>query len=163
MQALKREVATSSQHLQNERIKSKRLTNLIEEKSILCTQYEVDAEKFLNKIEEMKECTMTSSERIKRIENMIEKEEKTHGICITDTDKINSTLYRFEKLFNDQKDIGKGLELSISNATCSCTQLRRHIPQLKKDLHKIKEVVYDTVSLKILSIIFSIQYMFVNF
>lgn len=147
---MKREVATSAQHLQNERTKAKRLTQFIEEKTILCAQYAEDIEKIKYKMEEMRGSTLTSNERIKKIENMIDKEEKLYSICVMDTDKINSTLYRLDKLFLEQKEIGKTLELNINNATCNCTQLRRHIRQLKKDLENIKEVVYDMVRIELL-------------
>lgn len=126
-------------------MKGKRHTQFIEEKTILCAQYLEDIENIKYKMEEMRESTLTSNERIKRIENMIDKEEKFHAICVADTEKINSTLYRLDKLCLEQKEIGKSLELNINNTTCNCTQLRRHIRQMKTDLDKIKEVVYDMV------------------
>lgn len=111
-----------------------------------CAQYQEDMNKINNKMAELEGSTLTSNERIKRIENMIEKEEKYYAVCVTDTEKINSTLYRLENLLLEQKELGKSLELDITNSTSNCTQLRRHIRQLKKDLDKIKEVVYDMVS-----------------
>lgn len=118
---------------------------MIEEKTALCSSYGEEIDKMKQKMREMRESTLTSNERIKKIENMIDKEEKFHSICLSDTEKINSTLYRLDKLLLEQKDIGKMLEHNISNATCNCTQLRRHIRELKRDLDKIKEVVYDMV------------------
>lgn len=147
LQTLKREVATTSRHLQNERIKGKNLLKYIEEKTELCAKTENEVEKIRFKMEEMKASTLTSNDRIKRIENMIEKEEKYFAICVTDTEKINSTLYRLDKLYTEQKEVAQNLEISINNATGNCTQLRRHIRQLKNDLDKIKEVVYDMVSI----------------
>lgn len=112
-----------------------------------CTLYAEEIEKIKKKMLEMKESTVTSNERIKNIENMIDKEQKFHAICVTDTEKINSTLYRLDKLFLEQKEIGKTLEININNVTCNCTQLRKHIQLLKKELDQIKEVVYDMVRL----------------
>lgn len=146
MHVLRRDVASSSHNLQNEQVKMKRLTKFMEEKLKCCCRYEEDIAKIKNKMEEMKESTLTSNERIKKIQNMIDKEEKYYNICLTDTERINSTLYRLDKLLLEQKEISKILELNINDATCNCTQLRRHISQLKKELDKIKEVVYDMVS-----------------
>lgn len=126
-------------------MQSKELLQIIEEKTVLCANYEEEIDKMKQKIMEMRESTLSSNERIKKIENMIDKEEKFHSICLNDAEKINSTLYRFDRLLLEQKDIGKMLEHNINNATCNCTQLRRHIRQLKRDLDKIKEVVYDMV------------------
>lgn len=130
-------------------MQNKQLNRIIEEKTIQCAQYAEEIEKIKQKMLEMKESAMTSNERIKTIENMIDKEQKMYVICVADTDKINSILYRLDKLLLEQKEIAKTLEMNINTVTCNCTQLRKNIQHLKKELDKIKEVVYDMVSMLI--------------
>nr|XP_023029063.1 coiled-coil domain-containing protein 39 [Leptinotarsa decemlineata] len=143
LHALKRQVAASSLDLENERIRSKRLDQTFADKEILCDKYRQDIENLEKKFAEVKGCTMSSEERIKRIEKLINYEERLYDIYISDTEKINSSMYRIDKFLKDQKSIGKILEIDLNNANCNCAQLRKHIQSKKKDLEKIKEVVYD--------------------
>lgn len=94
----------------------------------------------------MKGSTVSSTERIRKIQKMIENEEKHCSILMTDTEKINSNLYRRDQILKDQQQVGKTLEIQINNANCICTKLRKHIRDEQKALETLKEVVYDMVS-----------------
>ncbi|CAH1176156.1 unnamed protein product [Phaedon cochleariae] len=143
LHTMKRNVAATAHHLENERIKAKRLDQMYLDKESLSAKYHEDIDKLQQKMNEMKESTMSSEERIRRIEKLIEKEEKLHDIFLGDTEKLNGVMYRSEQVLKDLKSVGKLLEIDINNVNCNCVQLRKHIQAKKKEVEKIKEVVYD--------------------
>lgn len=126
-------------------MKGKHLTHTIEEREMLCGRYQDDIERLYKKIEEMKGSTANAAERIKKIENMIDDEERHLRMHVADTEKINTVIFRYDKMLLEQREIGKILAIDMNNATCNCSQLRKHIQLQKNNLDKIKEVVYDMV------------------
>lgn len=146
LHALKREVGSSAQHLENERIKRKFVIDSIQQIETRRIKFEEDIEKLMQKMEEMRGSSMSSAEKLRSMEKMIEMEEKLYNIYVSDTEKINSQLYRNDKAYKDQIAIGKSLEMDVSNTTLVCTQLRKRIRGESIELEKFKEVVYNMVS-----------------
>ena len=97
----------------------------------------------------MKGNNLSSEERLKKIQKMIEQEEKISKMYLADTEKINNFLYRTDQLLKDQQSVGKTLEIQANNAYCICNKLRKHIRDEKKSLEKLKEVVYDMVRIEL--------------
>ncbi|KAG5864259.1 hypothetical protein JTB14_019631 [Gonioctena quinquepunctata] len=143
LHSLKRQVAAAAHHLENERIKSKRKDQTFVDKEILSDKYRQDIENLEKKFEEVKESSMSAEERVRRIEKLIDHEEKLYNFYMSDTEKINANVFRNDQLLKEQRDFGKFLEVEISNTNCNCTQLRKHIQKQKRELDSIKEVVYD--------------------
>lgn len=110
-----------------------------------CIKDQEDMETLQTKLNEMKGSNISSGERVKRIKKMIESEEKRSSVLLADTEKINSNLYRTDQLLKEQQQIGKTLEIQINNTYCISNKLRKHISDEKKELEKLKEVVYDMV------------------
>lgn len=98
------------------------------------------------KINEMKGSNISSGERVKKIKKMIDSEEKRCSVLLADTEKINSNLYRTDQLLKEQQQVGRTLEIQINNTYCISNKLRKHISDEKKELEKLKEVVYDMVT-----------------
>ncbi|XP_018561300.1 coiled-coil domain-containing protein 39-like [Anoplophora glabripennis] len=143
LQALKREVASSAQQLENERLKRRFVADTIQQTESRCVKFEEDIEKLIQKLEEMKDSNTSSAEKLRNIEKMVDMEEKLYNIYVSDTEKINSQLYRSDKAYKDQITIGKSLEMEVSNTTLICTQLRKRIRCESTELEKFKEVVYN--------------------
>ncbi|CAG9840049.1 unnamed protein product [Diabrotica balteata] len=140
---LKRQVSTASHHLKNERLRGKRMDEQFTEKEALCAQYTEDVGALQTKLEEVKNSAMTSEERIKSIEKIIEQEEKLYNINLADIEKTNGVLFRSEQTLKEQREIGKNLAIEIDTGACTTAQLRKHIQTERKELERIKEVVYE--------------------
>ncbi|XP_057653393.1 coiled-coil domain-containing protein 39-like [Diorhabda carinulata] len=140
---LKRQVSAAAHHLKNERLKAKRMDEVFAEKEVLCAKYADEVAILEDKLHETKNCAMTSEDRIKRIEKMIEHEEKLYNISLADTEKTNGVLFRSEQQLKEQKALGKNLEIEINTGACTTAQLRKHIQSERKELDRIKEVVYE--------------------
>lgn len=138
-------MASSAQYLENERIKKKLVSESVQQTESRRVKFEEDIEKLKQKLEQMKDSTVNSTEKIKGIEKMIEVEEKLYNIYVADTEKINSQLYRGDKLLKEQLAVGKSLELESNNTMLICSQLKKRIHTEKTDLEKFKEVVYNMV------------------
>ncbi|XP_056637755.1 coiled-coil domain-containing protein 39 [Diorhabda sublineata] len=140
---LKRQVSAAAHHLKNERLKAKRMDEVFAEKEVLCAKYAEEVAILEDKLHETKNCAMTSEDRIKRIEKIIEHEEKLYNISLADTEKTNGVLFRSEQQLKEQKALGKNLEIEINTGACTTAQLRKHIQSERKELDRIKEVVYE--------------------
>uniref|UniRef100_A0A6P7GYN5 Coiled-coil domain-containing protein 39 n=1 Tax=Diabrotica virgifera virgifera TaxID=50390 RepID=A0A6P7GYN5_DIAVI len=140
---LKRQVSTAANHLKNERLKGKRMDEQFTEKEALCAQYTEEVAALQKKLEEVKNSAMTSEERIKSIEKIIEQEEKLYNINLADIEKTNGVLFRSEQTLKEQREIGKNLAIEIDTGACTTAQLRKHIQTERKELERIKEVVYE--------------------
>ncbi|KAJ8916181.1 hypothetical protein NQ315_016320 [Exocentrus adspersus] len=143
LHGLKREVASSAQQLENERMKLKRQTETLEKKERMCIKFADDIIKLKQKLEEMKGSNINSAEKIRNIEKLIEAEDKMYNMYVSDTEKINGHMFRCDKVLKEQIAAGKQLEMDLNNAMLSCTQLRKHTRTQKKEIEKIKEVVYN--------------------
>ncbi|XP_076271047.1 coiled-coil domain-containing protein 39-like [Rhynchophorus ferrugineus] len=139
----KRNVASAAQTLEKERMKGRTLIKEIDEKEKLCIKYQEELDQLEEKLKEMKGSSLSSEERIKKIQKLIDTEERHCRMYIADTEKINGNLYRTDQLLKDQQNIGKTLETNINNAYCICNKLRKHIRDENKSLEQLKEVVYD--------------------
>ncbi|XP_066261629.1 coiled-coil domain-containing protein 39-like [Euwallacea similis] len=142
-QAVKREVTTSANNLEKLRIQNRLLDNKIDQEERRCIKGRQDTEAIQEKINEMKSSNVSSAERIKKIQKMIEMVEKECAVLISDTEKINSNLFRTDQQLKDQQALGKTLETQINNTYCISNKLRKHIRDDKKILEKLKESVYD--------------------
>ncbi|KAJ8979531.1 hypothetical protein NQ317_017679 [Molorchus minor] len=140
---LKRDVVVNSHHLENERIKGKQIDQATANKEMLCIKYQEDTENLQHKLEEMKGSCESSEDKLKRIEGMIETEEKHYNIYVLDTEKLNTVLFLSDRTLKEQIEIEKKMQVNINNATCNCAHLRKHILNQVKELNKLKEVVYD--------------------
>lgn len=143
LQTLKRQVSTSEQFLENQRIQKRHLSKMLHEKEFSCGQTKEEIEKLRHKLNEIHSTHLSSSERISRVEKLIDTEERLYKIFLSDTEKINTLLFRSERYLKEQKAAGKNLELDINNALFTCNQLEKHIRVGKKELEKIREVVYN--------------------
>ncbi|VEN53385.1 unnamed protein product, partial [Callosobruchus maculatus] len=140
---LKRRVVQSSQHLENVRLKGKRLLEKIADMESVCSRFKEERAALLQKQHEIDEMTSSSKERLKKLEQMINDEERLYNIYVSDTEKLNCTIFRTQRFLKEQREIAKSCEIELSNVHCDCDQLRKCISLLSKDLDKIKEVVYD--------------------
>ncbi|KAJ8951833.1 hypothetical protein NQ318_019808 [Aromia moschata] len=143
LQCLRRDVVSNTQHLENERINGKRMDHDVAYKGATCAKYQEDINRLNAKVEEMKSSCESSEDKLKRIEKMIEAEERQYDIYMTDTEKLNMVLFLSDRSLKELIAIGKKMELDIANATCNCSHLRKHMMIQTKELNKLKEVVYD--------------------
>ncbi|CAH1133222.1 unnamed protein product [Ceutorhynchus assimilis] len=140
---LKRKVSSSSQLLGKLRLQSKEQDKDIDKYKRVIIKNEKKIKTLYGQIEDMKNTTNSSSERVEKIYKMIDVEEKRCALLTTDTEKINNHLYRTVQLLKEQESIGKTLEAQINNCQCIANKLRKHIRDEKRSLEKLKEVVYD--------------------
>ncbi|XP_050306787.1 coiled-coil domain-containing protein 39 [Anthonomus grandis grandis] len=143
VQTVKRHVALSANSLEKIRMKNRMVDYKISEKERHSIKDKEDLVILEDKIRDMEGNSLSSSERINRIQKMIEHEQKHSNMLMADTEKINNSLYRTDQMLKEQQGIGKSLEVQMNNLHCISTKLRKHIVDEKKSLEKIKEVVYD--------------------
>lgn len=70
---------------------------------------------------------------------------------LIDIEKINGEIFRSEQLLKDQVSIASNLEIEINLSVCTSNQLRKLINIERKDLDKIKVVVYEMVRYNIVN------------
>ncbi|CAH1955933.1 unnamed protein product [Acanthoscelides obtectus] len=140
---LKRRIVQSAQHLENARLKGKRLAERAAEMERICSKFKEERQELLRKQRDVDEMTSSTKERLKKLEQMIDNEERLYTIYVSDTEKINCTVFRTERFLKEEKEIAKSVEIELNNIMCNCHQLRKYISSLTKDLDKIREVVYD--------------------
>lgn len=146
LHAMRREVGSSAQNLENKRLQLKQTRQQISNMQTMCVKFEEDINRLKQKLAEMEGSSMNSAQKMHDIEAMIEAEENMYAIYVSDTEKLNTTLFRCDSFFKEQVAIGKSMEVELNNTTLFCAQLRKHIRSQKKELEKVKEVVYNMVS-----------------
>ncbi|XP_060519727.1 coiled-coil domain-containing protein 39 [Cylas formicarius] len=140
---LRRAVTGAARHLEQTRLTGKMLSEQIDQKERLRIKTQEELTNLEQKLQEMKGTNVTSAERITKIQNLIDGQENSCKIFISDTERINNNLYRMTQVLTEQKDAGKILETNLNNVYCMCAKLKKHISDEKKSLEKIKEVVYN--------------------
>ncbi|CAG9859183.1 unnamed protein product [Phyllotreta striolata] len=143
LQTLKRNMSKVAVDLKNERLKYKTLEEQYDEKVNFCQEFSDNLVKLNEELEMIRNSAMTSEQRTKSMENMIIQEEAAYNQKLLDIEKINGEIFRSEQLLKDQVAIASNLEIEINLSVCTSNQLRKHINSKRKDLDKIKVVVYE--------------------
>ncbi|KAK9879647.1 hypothetical protein WA026_006712 [Henosepilachna vigintioctopunctata] len=140
---IKRQVTKTANNLENERCKFKTLNKEIENKTNEIENVEKKLLKLMEKYENLKVVNMNVGERCKQLEKLIDYETKQHAVYMTDSNRLNSGVFRVQSKLTEQMDITVTRELDIVNMTTLIDTLQKMNKEVQTEVDKKKELIYN--------------------
>lgn len=137
-------VATANE-LESKRKQLKNISNDIEEKHDLVEKRAEEIETLRMKLDEIVHSSMTSDQRVKKLEQIIEDEEKNYNSLVQDHGRLQNVLYKNQQILYALQNAGKIKESSIDNFKSTYNVSKKQLSNIYSTLEKRKEVVYDIV------------------
>ncbi|KAB0797875.1 hypothetical protein PPYR_08868 [Photinus pyralis] len=141
--SLKRLLISTANCLEKQRMTGKKLSKDISDKESQIKQQQRDLEKLKQKLKEVKNSSLSASERASQLEAIIEEEQRETKILDQDVERTQGVLFRTQQVLNELRDNAKTKEMEISGCEMSISLLKKGLIKSNKELQTQREINYD--------------------
>lgn len=143
---MKRALAATAGHLEKERRRSKEMLQEIHDKNNRIEQLVLGLQSLRKKSNDLMNRSISSEERAKQLEAIIDDEQRNYNIFLQDINKMQGVLFRNQQALVDLQTTGKTKEMEITNLRASAIILKKEIKKTYNDLEIQRGLSYNVVS-----------------
>lgn len=145
LHTLKAKMIATANNLDNKRKELKNAINEIEQKHGLVERRVEEIESLRLKLDETRQSSMTADQRVKKLEQMIEDEERNYKCLVQDHSRLQTVLYKNQQNLYELDNVGIIKETAIANFRTTFQQSKKELTNYYTELEKRKEIAYNIV------------------
>ena len=148
----KKNMTSAGRELENHRMKSRNMKMEITITDEKIRNISESIEELKCKMEEVNVSSMSSNDRAKQLENMIEEEQRRESNLRSELSKTQTLLYRIQTSFQEVNDVGKTKEVEIFGCDIQTKHLEKESKEVLNNLQIQRELLYNLVRFQTLLI-----------